>query len=701
MKPPSINTAHWSNTKAMKTNGVDQLAYIDNPTFRADTAGAFSFWYKPTTLLSSTGRKGIIAVGQKSATAGFFWITQRRNASTSPANTPLLEVGFRAATAGTVDLITANGTLVAGRREHWVVQSSGSAITIYRNGVLQTLNVWSGTNTGKWMGGLSEASHRLTIGSEFVSNASINYGDQEIDEVQYFNRVLTGSEITELYNLGSPVNVRKLFSVHPTMATACQMYVRCGERYTSGVMRNRIGSSANDWTLVGPPTIVETPNSDDQNITPSVSVSDTTARISFATKVAASVTVKYSTDPNLASPSSSGAVAVTSATDFTGRVDITGLAADTTYYYALVINGMIQTTSSFPSFKTFVANGTSSSFSFAFGSCTAHYGTVGTDTIFNAVPAGTRFLMHLGDLIYGDVSPTATTLAQFRTKHQTHLKGTVNYASRYRALRTTTPIFTAWDDHDITNDYDQGPLTSIYIAAKQAMQEYQGAQNPNSPTVGELYYSFQYGDVGFFVIDSRSFRSPQANTDNGSKTHLGSVQLAALKAWLLANKTTFKVKIICTSTPMHGYAANTVGDSFGGVYDTFQIPTGANGYRTERNDIWDYIDTNDIPGVIAISTDQHWAGSFKTTHAGRARYEFMSSPFNQSGDSFLAPVSLAADAVNGPVFWKYSGANNVGVVTINTSVSPATVSFQLYGTGGTLGSSYLTTIDTNAIDAGL
>jgi alkaline phosphatase D len=698
MKP--LHTAHFSNTKAMRTDGVSQLAYIDNPTFRADTAGAFSFWYKPLSLLSAGGRKGIIAVGQKSATAGFFWITQRYVSSTTPANTPLLEVGFRAATAGTADLIAVNTALVANQNEHWVVQSNGTTTTIYRNGVLQTTNAFLGSNTGRWMGGLSEASHRLTIGSEFLSNAPINYGDQEIDEVQYFDRALTGPEIAALYNSGAPVNLRKVFALHPTMATACQMYVRCGDRYTSGVMRNRIGSSSNDWTLVGPPTIV-IPNSDELNFTPTVSVGDTTARISFGTKGPAMVTVKYSTDPTLASPSTSGSVTVNSTTDFTGKIDITGLSADTTYYYTVAVNGVNQVTSSFPSFKTFVANGTPTSFSFAFGSCTAHYGTVGSDTIFDAIPAGARFMMHLGDVIYADFTPAATTLSQFRGKHQTRLKGSVTYAGRYKALRARMPVYTTWDDHDITGDYDQGPLTAIYLAAKQAMLEYQGAQNPNSPTSGEMYYTFQYGEVGFFVLDSRSFRSTKASTDNGSKTHLGSVQLAALKAWLLANKTTYKVKVICSSTPMHGYAANTGGDSFGGQYDTFQVPTGANGYRTERNDIWDYIDTEDIPGVIAISGDQHWSGSFKTTHAGRARYEFASSPLNQSGADLLSPVALTPDPVNGPVFWKYSGANNVGVVTIDTSVSPATVSFQLYGTGGSLGSSYLTTIDTNAIDAGL
>jgi hypothetical protein len=67
-------------------------------------------------------------------------------------------------------------------------------------------------------------------------------------------------------------------------------------------------------------------------------------------------------------------------------------------------------------------------------------------------------------------------------------------------------------------------------------------------------------------------------------------------------------------------------------------------------------------------------------------------------------VSLAADPVNGPVFWKYGGMpanSNAGVVTVDTTASPATVSFQLYNASGSLGSSYLTSLTADQINAGL
>jgi hypothetical protein len=380
------------------------------------------------------------------------------------------------------------------------------------------------------------------------------------------------------------------------------------------------------------------------------------------------------------------------------------LSADTQYYYTPIVDGVDWYSAPYPSFKTFPAAGSSAALSFAFGSCTKHSDTIGEDSIFTAIPAEARFFLHLGDTIYADRDPpNATTLADYRTQHRAALAGADVTTQNYKALRARMPVFTTWDDHDLANDFSAGTGSALYAPAKQAFQEYQARANPDSLTSGELYYAFQYGDVGFFVTDGRSFRSADSATDNSSKTLLGATQKAALKNWLLTNKDTLKLKFICSSTPAHGYAANTGGDSWGGVDDGTQAPNGTNGFRTERNEIWDYIDANQIPGVVIISGDQHWAGSFKTAYAGRPRYEFMSTPLNMTNTTsfMLNEVARAADPVNGPVLWKLDKTMNVGVVSVDTTVSPATVSFQLYGTGGSLGASYLTNINADDINANL
>jgi phosphodiesterase/alkaline phosphatase D-like protein len=431
---------------------------------------------------------------------------------------------------------------------------------------------------------------------------------------------------------------------------------------------------------------------------PTASVSDTTARIGFRAAGSTTVAIKYSTSSDLSGATTTDGVSVDSSTDYTGAIDISSLTADTAYYYTPVVGGVAQYSSDFPTFKTFPASGEATSFSFAFGSCTKH-GVQGADSIFAEVPSSVSFLMHLGDTIYADSdTPAASTLSDYRGKHRAALTGADTNDAGWKTLRAGNPVFTMWDDHDITNDFSGGTGDALYAPAKQAFHEYHGRANPDPLTTDELYYTFQVGDVGFFVCDLRSFRSTNTDTDDSSKTILGATQKTALKDWLLTNKDAFTLKFICCSVPAHGYASNTAGDSWGGVDDDTQDPNDANGFRTERNEIWDYIDSEQIPGVLFLSGDQHWAGSFKTTYASRPRYEFMATPFNSP---VLTEVARSADSVNGPVFWKYDAGMNFGVVTVDTTASPATVSFQLYGTSGSLGSSYLTAIDQDDIDADL
>jgi phosphodiesterase/alkaline phosphatase D-like protein len=448
---------------------------------------------------------------------------------------------------------------------------------------------------------------------------------------------------------------------------------------------------------------------------PTSSVSDTTARISFRTSMDTTVQIKYSTASDLSNATTTGNVSVNSSTDWTGKIDLSGLSPDTPYYYTVLLAGVDQLTAPYATLRTFPASGSAVSFSFAFGSChantSAHVYNAGSggdpDTIFAALPAAARFLIHLGDTIYADQdNVTGFTLSDYRAHHQVAMSGASSFTSGWAAWRRKSPIFVTWDDHEIADNYSGGSASldiSKYAPAKQSFQEYHGRANPDGPTPGELYYSFEYGNVGFFVLDGRSFRSFDNATDNSSKTLLGPVQLAALKSWLSSNNAKYRIKFVCTGTTASGYGSNTTTDSWGGQYDGFQTPQGNNnGFRTERNALWDWIDSNNIVGVVFLAGDMHWGGAFKTAYGtvvgSRPRYEFLASPFNQA--ILPPPSSVTPDLVNGPVFFTYTQPN-AGVVTVDTTTSPATVSFQLYSRSGSLGSNYATSINSEAIDASL
>ena len=254
---------------------------------------------------------------------------------------------------------------------------------------------------------------------------------------------------------------------------------------------------------------------------PTASVSATSARVSFRTDAAAKVVLKYSIASNLSGAATTSTVTVQSSTDFTGKFDVGGLNNSTTYYYTLIINGVDQLSAPYPKFKTFAANGTAGVVKFAFGSCT---GQAGNDTIFSQVPSDAAFVLHMGDTAY---QATNTTLAQFRTLQQQHLVGASGWCSNFKTLRGSIPVFQMADD----NDYGNGGVQEtpeVKAIAYQAWQEYSGRSNPDSPTDGALYYPFQVGDVGFFVLDERSYASAVTATDDYTKTILGATQLAAL-----------------------------------------------------------------------------------------------------------------------------------------------------------------------------
>lgn len=434
---------------------------------------------------------------------------------------------------------------------------------------------------------------------------------------------------------------------------------------------------------------------------PTCSVTDTSARISFRLSTSGTVKVRYSTSSDLSSPTTTAGVSVDSTTDFTGRVDVFVLLPNTTYYYTLVVDDVAVDSSNYPTLKTFPASGLPGVVKFVFGSCTMHH--AGDDGIFAAVPADAAFLMHLGDLIYDDIyGSSSASVNGYRTNHRDAMSGDISFKSDgFAALRREKPIFTMWDDHDVVNDYSGGPFTARYAWARQAFLEYHGQSNPdgeNPSHTGSFYYSFVVGDVGFFVLDLRSYRSPNTDLDDESKTVLGADQLDALKAWLLTNNDAYKIKVLCLSNPAHGYASNTAGDSWGGVDDSTQSPSSANGFRTERNALWEWIDANGISGVFAVSADQHWSGFFKTEWNSRPRYEFAASPYNQYN---LTQVARAADSVNGPVFWKYQDGVAMGVVTIDTTVDPPTISTALYDDSGDLGAGYQKTLDLDDLDEAL
>src|SRR5262245_34625650 len=80
-------------------------------------------------------------------------------------------------------------------------------------------------------------------------------------------------------------------------------------------------------------------------------VTDTSAKIFARTDARGTVRIEYSTDPGLASVTKSASKKTSSGSDFTAILALSGLTAETTYYYRVTVDGAPQQTTPYPSFR--------------------------------------------------------------------------------------------------------------------------------------------------------------------------------------------------------------------------------------------------------------------------------------------------------------------------------------------------------------
>lgn len=98
------------------------------------------------------------------------------------------------------------------------------------------------------------------------------------------------------------------------------------------------------------------------------------------------------------------------------------------------------------------------------------------------------------------------------------------------------PSFFQYDDHEIANNFDgqqREKQPELFHEGLTKYRNYFASRNPNSYGNDSYYYGFDFGNVAFFVVDTRTHRSANLVPDGPNKTLLGSEQIQRLKAWLL------------------------------------------------------------------------------------------------------------------------------------------------------------------------
>jgi alkaline phosphatase D len=400
------------------------------------------------------------------------------------------------------------------------------------------------------------------------------------------------------------------------------------------------------------------------------------------------VSWQMATDTGMTNVVGNGSLITSNVADYTVKVDVTNLSANTWYYYEFEYNGKKS-----PRGRTRTAPQTGAdSLRFAIVSCANleagffnAYKVLLNRADFDAV-------ICLGDYIYeyesGGYSPNTTANRQWLPSNE--ILSLSDYRERYstyrldddlRKLHQQFPFINIWDDHESANDAwmngaenhtsaSEGPFAVRKANAKQAYFEWlpirqqAGATDPY-----QIFRKLTYGNlVDFIMLDTRLHgRDLQAGTSGATVTSnsrqlLGTDQFTWLGNRLDSSAAQWKIltqQIMIAPLKVFGQAVN--GDQW-------------DGYPAERNRVFNHILNHNIKNVVAITGDIHssWANDLPTaayngsTGSGSAGVEFVGPSVTSPGLSI--PLGAAAiQASNSHI--KYADLSQHGfmILDINTT----------------------------------
>lgn len=290
-------------------------------------------------------------------------------------------------------------------------------------------------------------------------------------------------------------------------------------------------------------------------------------------------------------------------------------------------------------------------FNVAMGSCTyvndppydrpgKPYG--GSNEIFKSIYSKSPDIMlWLGDNVY------------LREADWTSKTGINNRYTHTRALPEMQPVLASSHNYAILDDHDFGP--------NDADRSYRNKNDTlnafklfwGNPTYGlseksGVYSKFEWGDVEFFLLDDRTFKTPNKRK-TGKQELLGEEQLEWLIDSLVSSSATFKVIVI------GGQVLNPVVLDF--IEDYSKFPE-------EKEKLLNAIEREKIKGVVFVTGDRHQSELTMLKREGTyPLYDFTVSPLtagpydSSKENNFLrVPDTLYADHNFG--FMNFSGTKN-------------------------------------------
>ncbi|GGC82285.1 alkaline phosphatase D [Thalassobacillus devorans] len=314
------------------------------------------------------------------------------------------------------------------------------------------------------------------------------------------------------------------------------------------------------------------------------------------------------------------------------HIEAENLESDTVYYYRFKVG---KDYSPVGKTKTLPRNNEAvKSLAFAFASCQQY--EHGYYTAYkHMAKEDLDLVFHLGDYIYeyGPDEYVAAT-GNVRTHKGQEILTLEDYRNRHAQYRSDKDLQSAhaafpwvvtWDDHEVENNYadmipEKGQSVEAFvnrrIAAYQAYYEHMPLRKSSMPHGSDmqLYRNFSYGNLAnFYVLDTRQYRSDQANGDKSSpqteesldpsRTLLGDKQ----EQWLLGNLDQSQAHWNVLAQQIF-FAKRNYGPS---PEEPRYSMDSWDGYTPARQRITDYASNIDMDNLIVLTGDVHanWASN--------------------------------------------------------------------------------------------
>lgn len=332
--------------------------------------------------------------------------------------------------------------------------------------------------------------------------------------------------------------------------------------------------------------------------------------------------------------------------DYTAVVQVEGLKPDREYVYQVRVSGSLVVQGQ--RFRTLPKQGSPSRFQIAFGGgagYTPQYERMWT-TIAGRKPSA---LLLLGDNVYIDDPEHLLTNDYCYYRRQSE--------PLWRQLVAKTPVYAIYDDHDFgMNDCVPGPEIEQPPWKRSVWRTFRN--NWVNPAYGGgdqqpgCWYDFTIGQVHFLMFDCRYYR------DLKGGSMLGPVQKAWLKEQLKSSKGVFKVLV--SSVPWSPGVKP-------GSRDTWD------GFPEEREEIFSFLESEKIEGVVLMSADRHRSDYRKIPRPqGYDLHELMSSRLTNVHTHGLMKNAKGSEFIMG-----YNEKCSFGLVEFDTTVADPTITYTI------------------------